>query len=202
MNKILHPRNHFRLNALGFTLIEITMVILLVAILAVVAVPQFIDFRTEARNAQVNSSLGALRSAIVNQTSQMQLRCDAPAGKFPATASINANDITDASNNVASTNCGIVWPTLLAAEKQIMAQGIPPNPWSTTGTTPGTIAPNLVTTCGGLGCSPVANPTKDCTGAGLLTTAALVGGWCYDPSTGKIWPNSANNGGATQENTF
>jgi prepilin-type N-terminal cleavage/methylation domain-containing protein len=185
----------------GFTLIEITMVILLVGILAAVAVPQFVDFRSEARTAQLTSSLGALRSAITIQTSQMVVRCEAPAGKYPATASLNANDVTDASNNVASTNCGIAWPTISAAEKQFMSQGIPDNPWSKLGTTPGTtLAANVVTTCAGLGCLPIANPTKDCTGAGVLTTAALVGGWCYDPTTGKIWANSANNGGATQEN--
>ncbi|HXJ50757.1 MAG TPA: type II secretion system protein [Burkholderiales bacterium] len=46
----------------GFTLIELIAVMLILAILAVVAVPQFVDLRTEARNAATAGVAGALSS--------------------------------------------------------------------------------------------------------------------------------------------
>src|SRR4029079_3742435 len=78
----------------GFTLIEMLMVILLVAILAAVAIPQFVDFRTEAKNAATNAALGALRTGIATQIGQMVLRCSAASGTLPLAAQIAANDIT------------------------------------------------------------------------------------------------------------
>lgn len=50
-------------NAGGFTLIELVAVMVILAILAVVAVPQFVDLRTEARQAGTDGVAGALSSA-------------------------------------------------------------------------------------------------------------------------------------------
>ena len=47
----------------GFTLIELVAVMVILAILAVVAVPQFVDMRTEARQAATDGVAGALSSA-------------------------------------------------------------------------------------------------------------------------------------------
>ncbi len=79
----LNPRTQPYLNpilrkaSLGFTMIELLMTIAIIAILGATAIPQFLDFRNEAKAAYVQQALSTMRTAIKNQVNQARLKCGA-----------------------------------------------------------------------------------------------------------------------------
>ena len=171
-------------NESGFTIIEMLMVILLVAILAGTAIPQFLDFRTEAKDAASKSSLGSLRTGIANQKGNMILRCGAGPGAFPSAASVNANSM------VTGGDCTAVQVPNTSEAQLVASPTVPGNPW-------GPNQAKTVVACTGAGCS---HSGTDCAGAAYV--AATSDGWCYNPSNGEIWPNSNNSAGPQREYLF
>lgn len=156
------------------------MVILLLAILAAIAIPNFIDFRTDAKNATTYGALGSLRAAIAIAMASIQLKEDPtiPSPKYPTVLEVQGNRFDDSHPNLSGTAI------------QDPAQGIPANPWSIS-----TLAPQFK------------NSFQPCTGTKsvILSTAGFDDrGWCYRETGGEVWANSDLNGGGAgkTENTY
>jgi prepilin-type N-terminal cleavage/methylation domain-containing protein len=171
MKNYMTKENGVNMNKKGFTLIEIIMVMVVVAIMAAVAIPQFINYKTEAKDAKTQMYLGALRSGISNQMAQMMLRCGATSGTWPPTADLAANSI------ITSACTG--GQVISAAERKFITDtALPIMPWGTV---------NSVVDCS----------VGDGGGAGSCTRALNgcdTGGdtnkWCYNPATGDIWADT------------
>jgi len=99
----------------AFTLIELVIVIAILGILATVAVPKFIDFTGDAKQAACRSCLGRIRSAI---------------GSYYAWKASPSG----------GSSAG--WPTLveLTTQGTVLAATMPDNPYSTGGTMNAVIA--------------------------------------------------------------
>jgi general secretion pathway protein G len=65
----------------AFTLIELIAVIIVLAILAGIAIPKYIDYAAQAKSSSVKGTLGATRSAIANYYANSALN---GAAAFPA----------------------------------------------------------------------------------------------------------------------
>lgn len=75
----------------GFTLIELVMVIVLLAVISIVAIPNFIDLRDDARSAVTKDEMAAIKRAIVGDArvsaggTYTAPGYEADAGKLPGT---------------------------------------------------------------------------------------------------------------------
>ena len=155
---------------------ELVMVVGLLVILGAIAIPNFIDFRKDAKNQSTQAALGILRSAVVIATASIQLKEDPSQAspKFPTLAEMQANQFLE-SHPVLKGNKIVDGPN-----------GVPKNPWS---------EPTL----------PVANFNKilKCSGPkGSLHLTEKNQGWCYSEETGEVWANSNQNHDTVTENQF
>jgi len=170
---------------LGFTLIELVMVVMLLALLAAVAIPNFQDLRTDARNAAVKGALGGIRTAVAIARATIALKEDVAAPAYPTVLEMQAN-VFLGSHPVLSA-------IATTATKRIVdgGSGMPANPWSLT-TVPLTQQASIF----------------NCATLAKSIVRSLAGqtdfGWCYNQTTGEFWANSDRNSGTagSRENNF
>ena len=181
---MMASNNKLRLHGLrserGFTIIELTMVIVLLSVLAAVAIPNYIDFRTDAKNSATQGGLGSMRAALAIGVAAIQLKEDPtttpPPPRYPTYSEMSTN-LYDSNHPVLNGNY-IMDPSL----------GFPNNPW--TKSTAAVSTRNRI-----YDCSAIAK-------AALLNAPNNDRGWCYNENTGELWANSDLNTGLITENNY
>lgn len=95
----------------GFTLIELIMVIVIIGILAAIAVPRFVNLRKDARKAQCEGSVGAIRAALSNYFAFWSINSPHYNGNFPDTVADLQNYFQDRAvpSSPGWTTAGMTW---------------------------------------------------------------------------------------------
>jgi prepilin-type N-terminal cleavage/methylation domain-containing protein len=171
----------------GFTLVELLIVVIILAILAAIVVPQFSSATTDANEAALDSNIGALRSAVELYKAQHNgaypgavatnagAGCAAPGAKGTAAAA-GAQALIDELSYASDGNGN----TCTVADT---ANGYKYGPYLRTG------IPNETINKKG---SAVADIAITSTGAPIVP-AVTTGGWAYDYKSGQIVMNSNAN---------
>ncbi|MDO8526727.1 MAG: type II secretion system protein [Deltaproteobacteria bacterium] len=103
-----------RKNSKGFTLIELVLVITILGILAVAALPSFINVSTQARQASRDGVTGAVRSGIALFRAN-DLVVNGPPGIYPTTLDSASNAVAGPANLIFTN---------------ILSQGVADNRWT------------------------------------------------------------------------
>ena len=169
-------RHTSRIAKQGFTLVELLIVVIILAILAAIVIPQFSSATVDAQESALDTNVNALRSAIDLYRVQHN-------GKYPGavaatgatctvgaagTGAINTSqaviDQLTKYSSAAGTTCSGADPTTVLGP--YLRKGFPPEP---------------ITNSAAIAVAIAGTP---------LAPAAATGGWAYDVKTGQIVMNS------------
>jgi general secretion pathway protein G len=152
----------------GFTLVELLIVVVILAILAAVAIPQFTSSAEDAKASALQANLGVLRSSM--ELYKLQHNGKFPgfpsAGGDPTTAEFSAQMLTSSKVDGSTAAAG----TAGYAFGPYVKEQIPVNPAN---------GLNTVTVLKDADAFPA--------------SADGASGWVYKPSIGKIRPNATGN---------
>lgn len=173
----------FRPNAAGFTLVELLIVVVILAILAAIAVPQFTSSTDDAKLAALDATLARMRSAIdlyYQQHGGYPGAATAEGATCPSSGTAGTGDATDA------TERALAFGSQLTMYSNTAGQAC-----STTDTT-FKFGPYLKTAGFGATALPK-NPITDSNAVAVvsagdlnMTSSVTNGGWKYDIVTGKF----------------
>ena len=162
----------------GFTLVELLIVVIILAILAAIVIPQFSGATVDAKEAALDSNLAALRSAIELYRVQHN-------NTYPAVS---------ASSGLTTCNTGLAAGSGAAGSVQALRDQLSQNSNAAGQTCNG---PDANTPLGpylrkGIPAEPITGSTAIVieTGGLPLVPTAATGGWVYDSKTGQIVMNS------------
>ena len=146
----------------AFTLIEVLIVVVIMAVLAATIIPQFTATSEDAQDSTLNFNMRTLRSQI--ELYKMQHSGDYPDDVGDATGGWMPQ--MTGSTNASGTNgaAGDSFPFGPYVEV------IPDNPYD---------GKNAVTSVA-------------LSGAKATAVSGTAGGWQYDPATGDVWPNNTD----------
>jgi prepilin-type N-terminal cleavage/methylation domain-containing protein len=160
----------------GFTLVELLIVVIILAILAAIVIPQFSSATIDAQEAALDSNLSALRSAIDLYRVQHN-------GKYPGAVAS-----TGATCSVGAAGTGAITTQQAVIDQLTQYSNV------AGGTCSGAA---ILTTLGpylrkGFPAEPITNSAAIAvSNAGIaLAPAAATGGWAFDLITGQIVMNS------------
>jgi prepilin-type N-terminal cleavage/methylation domain-containing protein len=200
----------------GFTLVELLMAISVISVLSAVGMTSFGNYTTDAKNAATRANLHILRTGVSAVTAAAQLHCGVAGDIWPPVTSLNLNDVTKFAAPDTSALCTTAQITSFQSRQIVGGSSIPLNPWGSMVNGTGNVIYNCTAApASGTGANPgpmagacdPSNHLNCATGVVYAHSSASDDGWCYDPTSGRIWPNSENNKGvagppSTYESAF
>ena len=169
--------NKFRkLVQLGFTLVELLIVVIILAILAAIVIPMYSSSTRDAQEAALDSNLNGMRSAIELYRAQHGGQYPGAVASSGATCTVGAA----ATGGINTAQAVIDQLTKYSSATGTVCTGADPTT---------TLGPYLRK---GIPADPITNSATIvvATAGTPLAPAAATGGWAYDVKTGQLVMNS------------